>query len=206
MAALRATGGISGARRAWHRRAMAASPPTEASLREAALTHLARYATTRAGLIRVLDRRIDRWARAQEEPPEDTTVRAAKAAVREVVAKLAGLGAVNDAAFAESRARSLTRAGRSRRAIAAHLAMRGVDAETAATAMPADTGSELAAALAWTKRRRIGPFRAAPVDTAGRMKELGTLARAGFDRDTAERALDMPHAEAEAMVIRLRRA
>ena len=78
MAALRDTGGISGAGGAWHRPAMAASPPTEVSLREAALSHLARYATTRAGLIRVLDRRIDRWARAQEEPPEDGAVRAAK--------------------------------------------------------------------------------------------------------------------------------
>ena len=47
---------------------MADSPPDEARLHEAALTHIARYATTRAGLLRVLDRRIDRWARAAEAP------------------------------------------------------------------------------------------------------------------------------------------
>ena len=38
-------------------------PPDAASLREAALKYLARYATTEAGLRQVLHRRIDLWAR-----------------------------------------------------------------------------------------------------------------------------------------------
>ncbi|NVN30925.1 regulatory protein RecX, partial [Endobacter medicaginis] len=36
-------------------------PPSGHVLHEAALRHLARFAATRAGLLRVLDRRIARW-------------------------------------------------------------------------------------------------------------------------------------------------
>ncbi len=183
---------------------MADSPPDEARLHEAALTHIARYATTRAGLLRVLDRRIDRWARAAEEP-DMAAIAASRRAARAVVERLTALGAVNDAAFAESRARSLTRAGKSRQAIAAHLASRGVAAETTREATARDAETDLAAALAWAKRRRIGPFRSAEADADARRKELGVLARAGFDREVALRALSCPPDEAEARVIGLKR-
>ncbi|MCW3473375.1 RecX family transcriptional regulator [Limobrevibacterium gyesilva] len=184
-------------------------PPTEAALHEAALAHLARYATTQAGLVRVLDRRVDRWARAAASPDPDAVL-AAKRAVRAVVARLAAAGVVNDAAFAESRARSLTRSGRSRRAVAAHLAARGVAAETVARAVPGDAETELAAALSFARRRRIGPFRRMCDDEAAmadiHRRELGVLARAGFPQDVASRALRMAEDEAEALVNRLRQS
>lgn len=183
---------------------MADGPPDAARLRDAALAHLARYATTRAGLVRVLDRRVARWARAAGAEPEQ--VRDAKAVVRGVVARLAEAGAVDDAAFAEARVRSLARAGRSRRAIAAHLAQRGVPAETAQGVLPDDAETELAAALAWAMRRRIGPFRRAAVDEAGRLRELGVLARAGFSQGVARAALDMAPAQAAGLVNALRRS
>ncbi len=44
------------------------SSPDAGSLYQAALDYLARYAATEAGLRRVLERRIDRWARAQPDP------------------------------------------------------------------------------------------------------------------------------------------
>jgi regulatory protein len=180
--------------------------PTADVLHAAALAHLARYATTRAGLLRVLDRRIDRWARLAGGAGEAASGEAeARAAAREVVARLAAAGAVDDAVFAEQRARSLTRAGRSRLAVAAHLAAKGVDAEQARAALPADPDAELAAALATARRRRIGPFRAAAADPATARRELGALARAGFGQAIARRALAMEPAEAEALVIRLRR-
>jgi regulatory protein len=188
----------------WHVWSMVDASPDAARLRDAALAHLARYATTGAGLTRVLDRRVDRWARAVQAEPEQ--VKAAKAVVRGVVAKLAEIGAVDDAAYAEMRARSLSRAGRSRRAIAAHLAQRGVAAETAAGVLPDDAEAELAAALAWSMRRRIGPFRRSPVDQAGQLRELGVLARAGFAQPVARAALAMPPDEAAARISALRRA
>ncbi len=180
----------------------AGPPPTERTLHEAALAHLARYGTTREGLVRVLDRRVERWARAAGDiGPE--TVRAAKQAARLVADRLVAAGAINDAAFAESRARSLTRTGRSRQAIAAHLAARGVDSDVAQAVLPQDPAVDLAAAVAFARRRRIGPFRRGEVDA---LRELGMLARAGFSRDIAEQALEMDQDAAEALLIRLKQS
>lgn len=178
--------------------------PTRATLHDAALRHVARYATTQAGLLRVLERRIARWARTAPEGSEEN-IATAQAAAREVAAQLVAAGAVSDAAFAASRARSLTRAGKSRRAVAAHLAARGVDGETTRTALPEDPAKELAAALLAARRRRIGPFRAtAEIDPPGRLKQLAALARAGFTQDIARQALATPRAEAEEILIRFR--
>ncbi|MBS0559734.1 MAG: RecX family transcriptional regulator [Proteobacteria bacterium] len=186
-------------------------PPGQARLHEAALRHLARYAATAAGLTRVLDRRIARWAReAGADGDEAARIEAAAAearrAARAVVARLVAAGAVDDAAFAAARAKRLARSGRSRRAAAAHLAARGVDAETAGAALGADGGDELASALVLARRRRIGPFRTGEApDAEGRMRELAVLARAGFPREVAERALRMPGEEAAEIVAALLR-
>ena len=183
--------------------AMATAPLAEAALHAAAVAHLARYATTQAGLLRVLNRRIDRWARTQEEP-EAELIATARAAARIVVGKLAVQGLIDDGAFAASRARKLIRGGRSRQAIAAHLAARGVARETSSLALPEDADAEFAAAIICTKRRRIGPFRRAEVDTEGRNRELAMLARAGFPRDIALRALACLPDEADSIINALR--
>jgi len=183
--------------------------PARAKLHEAALAHLARFSATEAGLVRVLDRRIDRWARraAAEAGGEAPDTAAPRAAAREVARALVQSGVVDDAAFAEGRARSLTRAGRSRRAIGAHLSMKGVPQAVAKAAMP-EPGTELAAALAYARRRRLGPFRKAMPEGADpadvRRKEIGAMARAGFPQPVAQQALRMGREEAEAAVIGLR--
>ncbi|MCZ8146572.1 MAG: RecX family transcriptional regulator [Roseomonas sp.] len=187
----------------------AGHPPDAARLAEAAAAHLARFAATEAGLQRVLARRIDRWARAAEaEGQLDVAPRAAaaKAAIADVARRLVAGGAVDDAAFAESRARRLLRTGRSRRATLAHLREKGVDATTAAAALPEGEAVEMAAALAFCRRRRIGPFGLAEPPPEARLKALGARARAGFGRDVASRALRMAPEEAEARLIAARQA
>jgi regulatory protein len=188
----------------------AGSPPDAATLRESALAYLARYAATGAGLTRVLERSVDRWARLAGSTMDADEVAnqsgMARKAIADVVARLAAAGAVNDAAYAESRGRSLVRAGRSRRAVTAQLVAKGVDPATAQSSLPADTESELAAALVLARKRRIGPFRRGEVpDEAGRRRELGVLARAGFPQDVVRRALAMDADQAETLVNRLRR-
>lgn len=184
-------------------------PPTSEELHEAALAHLARFAATERGLLRVLTRRIDRWARqagetdqAAEADPDAVAEagRRARAEAAEVVRRLAAAGAVDDTAFAASRARRLARTGRSRRAIGAHLAAKGVPAETARAVLPDDPEAELDAALAYARRRRIGPFRATEVDAEARRREAAALARAGFMLEVAQRALRMGAEEAAARV------
>ncbi|MEJ0019225.1 MAG: regulatory protein RecX [Acetobacteraceae bacterium] len=192
-----------------HRRP-AGPAPGAADLHDAALDYLARYAATEAGLRRVLERRVDRWARraAAEHDAENLAAQAgaARALVRDVVARLAAIGAVNDAAFAENRARSLLRAGRSRRGAAAQLAAKGVDPATAHSVLPEDAVTEFAAALVLARKRRIGPFRTgASPDAAGHRRELGVLARAGFPQDLARRALATDPETAETLVHEFRR-
>ena len=186
-------------------------PPGRDELRAAALSYLARYASTQAALARVLDKRIDTWARKAGSRYEigeldratvAAAVTAAKALAREVVAGMTQAGAVDDAAFAEMRASSLRRAGRSHRAVAAALAAKGVDAETARDVLENEAiggqTAELTAAVRLARKRRIGPFRAGErPDPPGRMKELAILARAGFAQPVARWALDMERAEAD---------
>lgn len=185
--------------------------PTEALLREAALNHLARFAATEVGLRRVLERRVDRWARRSEaagEPPETVAPRAAEAKrhAAAVARKLVEGGAVDDAAFAAARVRRLSRGGRSRRAIAAHLAAKGVARDAAAAALPEEESAELDAALAQCRRRRTGPFAREPLSPEARLKALAALARAGFPRGVAEAALDTDPEEAEARLAALRQS
>jgi len=192
-----------------HRRP-AGPAPNAAGLRDAALDYLARYAATEAGLRRVLERRVDRWARRAAADVDTETVAEQDAAARGliigVVDRLVAAGAVNDAAYAEARAHSLLRAGRSRRAVAAQLAAKGVDPATAQAMLPDDSGTELAAALVLARKRRIGPFRTGDApDIAGRRRELGVLARAGFPQDLARRALAMETDAAEMLVHQFRR-
>jgi regulatory protein len=189
----------------------AGPPPNAARLREAALAHLARFAATEAGLRRVLERRIARWSRAAEAEGQSREAIAASAAalnreIASIAKSLVAAGAVNDSAFAESRARRLARSGHSRRAIAAHLAAKGIETETAAAALPEGEETELLAALAFCRRRRIGPFVRVAPDTTARMKALAALARGGFAQGVARRALAMDPAEAEEMLLSGRRA
>ncbi len=175
-------------------------------MHEAALTYLARFAATEAGLTRVLDRRIERWRQSLPDPEAAAEqVAAARAAARNVVRRLAAAGVLNDTAYAESKARGLLRAGVSRRAAAARLMAKGVATAQARAALPDDPDVELGAALVLTRKRRIGPFRTTQADAPARQRELAMLARAGFSRDTALRALSMDIEEAETRITDLRR-
>lgn len=178
----------------------------EAALREAALAYVTRYGGTEAALARALARRIRRWgdALASVEGADRDGIAAQAGKLREaaarVVADLVALGAVNDQAFAESRARRLRRAGRSRRAVLGHLAARGVAGETAGEAVPEDTATEFAAALAFARRRRVGPFASTEPEPEAQSRILMAFGRAGFSGSMARRALECDREEAEAVL------
>ena len=191
-------------------------------MHDAALVYLSRYAATRAGLLRVLERRIAKW-KASEAGDQDRAGEARETA-RAVVARLAASGAVNDAAFAQARTRTLQRAGKSNRAISAHLSSKGVRGDPDASGReggppeggppeggppeggPREGGppDELGAAAIHIRRRRLGPFRTRTETSETRMKELATLARAGFPHGIAAAALRLSLAEAEALIVRYR--
>jgi len=217
--------------------ASAPPPPDEPALREAALTHLARFATTEQGLRDVLTRRLRRWAvRAERADLDAETIASAVAACMDlipgIVMDMVRIGALDDTTFAMSRARGMTRAGRSRRAVAVHLAQRGVGQDDTTAALDAALGErsdttahdhELGAALVLARKRRLGPFSRpflpsdpddpdaeepphsrAHAEMQTHTKALAVFARNGFERSVAEAALCMEPEEAEARIIALR--
>ena len=199
-------------------RAMSPDPlPDEAALRAAALAHVARYATTRAGLLRVLHRRIDRAAAAL--PPDadhaDTraAIAAARAAARAAAARVADAlvekAIIDDAAFATRRAAAALRTGRSPAAARAALRAKGVAALLADVATEASPEAVFAAALILARKRRLGPFAPptdAPDDPAALRRRLAAFARAGFSAATARDVLATDRATAEALIDAFRRA
>jgi regulatory protein len=183
---------------------MPAEPPGAEELRKAALAHLARFATTQAGLARVLHRRIDRWVRGAPVDAAAAAVlaRNARAVIAGIVAEFVESGAVDDAGFAGARARALTQAGKSRRAVGAWLSARGVAAWVVQASVP--EGQELVAALVHARKRRMGPWRNGEATPERVRRELGSLARAGFAQDLARRVLRMEREEAEGEILRVR--
>jgi regulatory protein len=138
--------------------------------------------------------------RASRAGRDDETVGHEAAQAREliepVIERLREVGLLNDQAFAATRATRLSTGGRSRRAIRAHLNDKGIDAATVRTVTTSDTTSDFHAAIAFAKRRRLGPFARQNDEALTRdarrsaeNKALGAMARAGFDFDICTRVL-----------------
>jgi regulatory protein len=117
----------------------------------------------------------------------------AAAWIAELVERYCGSGVIDDARFAKNLASQLTRRGKSSRAISQKLALRGVPSEVATELMTArrqdEPGAELEAALAYVRKRRLGPYRPAEKRAEFRQKDLASLARQGFGFDLAKQAL-----------------
>jgi regulatory protein len=166
---------------------------TRADLGQVALDYLARFATTEKRLRDMLVRRIRRSAAAHGDDPAPLL-----AAVPEVMQSLVARKLLDDRSFAVMKAASLTRRGTSRRQIGVKLAQLGVDGavrDAALSNLAEEFGdSELAAALAYAKRRRLGPYRARHIAGAQRLiqekRDLAAMARAGFSLTLARRILN----------------
>ncbi len=147
-----------------------------------ALHYLGRYASSAENLRRVLTRRVRR--RAPEAVP------AATALIDALVLRYRESGLLDDAAYAAARVQSLHRRGESMRTMRARLAEKGVSAADVTEAVSGlravAPDPDLAAACAFARRRRLGPFRRADAEHA---RELGAFARAGFSRRVAEAVL-----------------
>ena len=170
-------------------------PVTSEDLESLALDYLARFASSAANLRRVLRDKVERSARLH-----GTNREAGLAAIDRLVERLAAAGAVDDRRFAEGRAASLFRRGASRRSITAKLAEKGVGGEEIAVALASleemAEDPELAAAIAYARRRRLGPFRGPDSRATYRDKDLGALGRAGFALTVARRVVDAEDADA----------
>ncbi len=177
-----------------------AKPPTPERLRRRALFYLERFAASRARLRLVLRRRALRDAAALALPPEPVAE-----AIEALLDDLERMGLLDDRAFATGRARSLAAKGRPPRRIARELAAAGVDRpsiEAALERLVDDQGTspeelELEAAIAFARRRRLGPFAPEGATAKPAEKALAAFARAGFTFAVACRVLEATMAELE---------
>jgi regulatory protein len=169
-----------------------------------ALSYLGRYASTAENLRQVLRRRVRRHL-ALEGAGDRGSCAAIEPLIAALVTRYRETGLVNDATYAAGRARRGMARGRSLSRIAAGLAAKGVGAADTAAAIAAlrdeAADPDLAAAAAFARRRRLGPFRRdpRPHDRAADLSsadlytaELAAFARAGFGRRTAEAVLACP--------------
>ena len=171
---------------------MAKSALKGESLEKAALNYLGHYASSAEHLRRVLRRRIARAGVEKEE------AEAARGAIDGIVARLVAERLLDDRLYATQLAASLHRRGMSAAQICFRLAEKGIaedDAKAALASLGTASESELAAACALARRRRLGPYRAPATRASFRERDLGVLARAGFSRDVARRVLDAGDAD-----------
>lgn len=153
-------------------------PLDQAGLEALALGYVGRYATTRAKLAAYLARKLAERGWAGEDAAPDP---------RALAERLAGLGYIDDRAFATARGASLTRRGYGARRVADALRVAGIAADDGAEAQSRARDDGLAAALALARRRRLGPFARAVPDRAGLARAIATLMRGGHDLATARR-------------------
>jgi regulatory protein len=176
-------------------------PIEPAMLEKWALGYLERFASSAENLRRVLRRR------ARRRMHDDEAVRAADALIDALVIRYRDSGLIDDAAYAAGRARARLARGQSLRRIAAGLMAKGVGADDRAAALQAlretVADPDLAAAYAFARSRRLGPFRPKSFrqGPADRGRELAAFARAGFARREAEAVLACADPEAVAALL-----
>ncbi len=155
-----------------------APPLDNRRLRDLALHYAGRYATTKAKLTRYLQRKIRERGWKEGEPAAD---------LEKLALDFAELGYVNDAAYAETRARNFARRGYGARRLDQDLYAAGISDNDAADARAESANDAFASAQTFARRKRIGPYATEPAPPEKRQKQLAAFMRAGHDFDMAKR-------------------
>ncbi|MEQ8391089.1 MAG: RecX family transcriptional regulator [Thalassospira sp.] len=161
--------------------------------------YLERFTASRARLEKLMRGKIRISAAEYGTDPEE-----AVQWMNSVLSACEKAGFINDDAYAKGRARSLLRKGKAIRVIAADLSARGIaahqidqaitdlkaEADQAAYEEVRGTDPNIAAAAAYARRRRLGPWRRPDIREEKRDKDMAALARQGFGYDTATRIIN----------------
>lgn len=145
------------------------TPLNSADLERLALRYVERFATTRARLADYLTRKIRERGWAGEEAADPAGI----------AQRMADLGYVDDRLYAEAKAGAMGRRGLGARRVRQALRFAGIAEEDAAALAPAIEGDETASALAFARRRRIGPWAREAADRPTQEKQVAAMVRAG---------------------------
>lgn len=160
-------------------------PPLDAAaLERLALRYVERFATTRGKLTAYLQRKIRErgWEGAAADP----------AAIAE---RFAELGYIDDRLYAEAKASAMGRRGLGARRVSETLRHAGIADEDAQAIAPQVAARRGETAIAFARRRRIGPFAAELADRPLMTKQVAAMVRAGHPPDLAWRIARMEPGE-----------
>lgn len=156
-------------------------PPLDrAALERLALRYVERFATTRGRLTDYLRRKIRErgWDGEAVDPAE-------------IAEKFAELGYIDDRAYGEAKANAMARRGLGARRVAGALHQARVKGEDAEAIAPGIAERAVETALAFARRKRIGPFATDVADRELREKQIGAMLRAGHAPTLARRIASM---------------
>ncbi|PKP92825.1 MAG: RecX family transcriptional regulator [Alphaproteobacteria bacterium HGW-Alphaproteobacteria-16] len=160
-------------------------PPLDTpALERLALRYVERFATTRGKLTAYLHRKIRE--RGWDGDPIDPA---------DIAERFAELGYINDLLYAESKASAMARRGLGARRVNEALRYAGVEAADAEQLAPVIAERRADTAIAFARRRRIGPFAEAPVERDRMAKQVAAMVRAGHAPDLAWRIARMEPGE-----------
>jgi len=144
-------------------------PLDEGKLDELALSYVGRFATTRSKLSAYLSRKLRErgWSGERE------------ADVGAIAERLAGLGYIDDAAYALAKSRSLGGRGYGAMRVRQSLHAAGVGEEDAAGANQLADAERVEAALRFARRRRLGPYAETKAERGERERAIAAMIRAG---------------------------
>ncbi|THD37745.1 MAG: regulatory protein RecX [Sphingomonas sp.] len=156
-------------------------PPLDRpALERLALRYVERFATTRSRLTDYLRRKIRErgWDGEAADP----------AAIAE---RMAELGYIDDRLYGEAKANAMARRGLGARRVAGALHQAGIKGEDAEAIAPGVAERALDSAIAFARRRRIGPFAMEVADRPLREKQIGAMLRAGHAPALARQIVQM---------------
>ena len=170
----------------------AVAPRDATYLYNYALWYLGRFAASSGHLAKMLARK---WQRVQLPP--DTAM------IAQVISRLLAEKWLQDDVYANSLTRGLRHKGLGARRIVQTAQSKGVEASLAQMALEntdsektnAGEDPELVAAQRWAQKKRLGPWRLNKPDTTPeslqkqKLKDMASLARAGFSHDIIKQAL-----------------
>jgi regulatory protein len=164
-------------------------PATAKRLENIALYYLQRYAASSESLRRVLMRRVSKSVYYHDTDRDEGANH-----VEEIIQRFQSSGLLDDDIYAEGQVKSLFRRGLSLKAIQNRLMGKGIDRgiiERHLNTLRDETFEpDLKAAIAFAKRRRLGPFRDPTTRQDRHQRDLASLARAGFNYETARKVID----------------
>jgi regulatory protein len=162
-----------------------ASPLDSDRLERLALRYVERFATTRGKLSSYLTRKLrERGWEGEGEPDPHA-----------IAERMAALGYIDDAAYAEAKANAMIRRGLGARRITGALKQAGVADDDRGGAQTAIDSGAVSSALAFARRRRVGPFGEGVLDRPARERALAAMLRAGHGFDLSRRILALEPGE-----------